>query len=153
MRISILIDVLVEGAVETHFLGESLLDDAHTGGVRVSHNDARLDIGEAHASQCQQQEVSVVELRVALASEGHDIVVLQVDVVIEFNPVITVAVLELDDALHALGDAVVGLVITSLDHFSHHAHVGRDKAFEPFVIDFQLADVALKSGEVIHLAL
>ena len=122
-HVIVVLDVLVERTVESHLLDQTLLDDAHAGSVGVSHDDGDLDISEPHAGQCQQQQLAIVEVGVVLAGARHDVIVLQVNVVKQLDPVVLVAVLELDDALHILGNAIVGLVVAGLDDVTHHAYV------------------------------
>ena len=122
-HVIVVLDVLVERTVESHLLGQTLLDDTHAGRIGVAHDDCRLNVGVTHTGKSQQQQILVIELGVLLTGARHDVVMLHVDVVIELHPIVTVAVLELDDALHILGNTVVGLVITGVNHLAHHAHV------------------------------
>ena len=82
LHIPVVLDVLVEGAIQSHFFGQALLEHADAGSIGVSHDDGNMDIGIAHAGESEQQEILVIEIGVVLAGAGHDVVVFQVNVVI-----------------------------------------------------------------------
>ena len=80
LRGFILVDIFLKRMVQSHFFSQPLPVAADAGRIGVSCDDGDLRAREVQASECEQQDITVIQLAVFVDGICDDLIILVVNI-------------------------------------------------------------------------